>query len=47
MKGLTYIYTLLGTYFKEVSKENFMCASNKEVFSKPLYLKINYKLTET
>ncbi len=30
MKGLTSIYTPLGTQFKEASKEASMCASNKE-----------------
>jgi hypothetical protein len=29
MKGFTSIYTPLGTYFKEVSKEAYMCASSK------------------
>jgi hypothetical protein len=30
MKGPTSIYTLLGTWFKEVFKEASMCALNKE-----------------
>jgi hypothetical protein len=34
-KGLTLIYTLLGTSFKKASKETFMCASSKEVSWKP------------
>jgi hypothetical protein len=32
IKGPTPIYTLLGTFFKEISKEAFMRASSKEVF---------------
>jgi hypothetical protein len=35
MKSPTSIYTFLGIWFKEVSKEAFMCVSNKEVFWKP------------
>ncbi len=31
-RGPTRIYTPLGTYLKETSKEIFICASNKEVF---------------
>jgi hypothetical protein len=36
MKGPTLIYTFLGTCFKEVSKEAFVCVSNKKVFFKNL-----------
>jgi hypothetical protein len=30
MKGFIFIYTPLETYFKEASKEVFMCALNKK-----------------
>jgi hypothetical protein len=35
MKGFIFIYTPLGTSFKEAFKEPFMCASNKKASSEP------------
>jgi hypothetical protein len=47
MKGSTSIYTPLGIWFKEASKEVFMCSSSKKPFLKPFKLKVNYELSET
>jgi hypothetical protein len=46
MRGPTPIDTLLGSLFKEDSKEVSMFASNKEAFWKPSYLRIDYGLVE-
>jgi hypothetical protein len=35
MRGPIFIYTHLGTKFKEASKEVFICASSKEPFWEP------------
>jgi hypothetical protein len=42
IKGPTFVYIFFGTCFKEVSKEAFMCVSNKKVFFKNLF---NWKST--
>jgi hypothetical protein len=39
MKGPTFIYTPLRTYFKEVFKETFICTSSKKNFLKTFLTK--------